>query len=99
MTDVNTQKELVFDNKIKALIAGYQKLKKENRLLNEQADTLRDQLKFAHKENVDLQKDYQHFRLAKSFDAQGNDAEKAELRKEIERLVREINTCLELLND
>jgi uncharacterized coiled-coil DUF342 family protein len=99
MTDKNTQEAVVFDNKIKALIADYHKLKSENRLLCEQADAARNQLKIAHKEFVDLQEDYQHFRLAKSLTAGGNDAEKAELRQTIEKLVREIDTCLKLLND
>jgi len=95
----NTQKELVFDNKIEALIAGYQKLKEENRLLGEQANVAQNQLKIAHKEFVDLQKEYQQFRLAKFLVCECSDAEKAEKKQKIEELVREIDTCLKLLKD
>jgi hypothetical protein len=94
-----TQKELVFDNKMEALIAGYQKLKAENRLLVEQAKVAQNQLKIAHKEFVDLQNEYQRFRLAKFLVCECSDAEKEEKKQKIEELVRKIDTCLKLLKD
>ncbi|MDR2824544.1 MAG: hypothetical protein LBB41_05035 [Prevotellaceae bacterium] len=97
MTDNNAQKVQIFDDKIKALIADYQRIKEENRLLREQAEIARSQWKIAHKEFVDLQEDYRHFRLA-SAAGNGNDAQKAEMRTAIEKLVRETDTCLKLLN-
>ncbi|GHV43215.1 hypothetical protein FACS1894180_1630 [Bacteroidia bacterium] len=99
MTDENTQKILVFDEKIKALCNDYQELKNENRLLREQADNARNEWKIAHKEFVDLQEEYRHFRLAVALTGGGDDAQTAEMRTAIEKSVREIDTCLKLLND
>ncbi|MDR1653297.1 MAG: hypothetical protein LBS01_06580 [Prevotellaceae bacterium] len=98
MTDKNTQKTKIFDDKIKALIADYQKLKEDNRLLRRQADAAKNDCKIAHKEFVDLQKEYQHFRMAASLSGSSN-AEKTEMRAAIEKLVRETDTCLKLLNN
>lgn len=99
MADGNAQNNTVFDKKFKALVANYQELKKENSLLCEQIEAARNQLKIAHKEFVDLQEEYRNFRLSDYLSAQGNGAIKAEFRQTIERLVRKIDTCLELLKD
>lgn len=99
MIDKYMQEALIFEKKIKAFIADYHKLKNENRLKSEQANAAQNQLKIAHKELIDLQKEYQQFRLAKFLVTECNDAEKAEKKQKIEELVRKIDTCLKLLND
>jgi len=99
MTDQKAQEYMVFGDKFKALLADYQKLKAENRLLSEKADAARNQLKIAHKEFVELQKEYHNFRLAKLLTGECTEEEKAEKKQKIEKMVREIDTCLKLLKD
>lgn len=89
--------DFIFDKKFKALVDKYQDLKKEKSVLCKNIDDAQNQLKIAHKENVDLQEEYRNFRLSEYLSAQGDGAVKAEFRHTIEGLVRKIDTCLKLL--
>lgn len=87
-----------FEAKLKTLIAEYQSLKSENATLQAELEKSRNDLKSAHRDFLNLQDDYNQFRIAASLTG-ASEAEKEESKKSIQKLVREIDRCLALLND
>ena len=51
----------------------------------------------AHREILELRQNYDHLRMARTLAA--TDAEKAESKKRIDKMVREIDKCLALLDE
>jgi RNase P/RNase MRP subunit p30 len=51
----------------------------------------------AHQEVLELRKNYDHLQLAKNIGL--SDAEKAESRQQIAKMVREIDKCIALLDE
>ena len=51
----------------------------------------------AHQEILELRKNYDHLQISKSLGS--SEAEKAESKKKISKMVREIDKCLALLDE
>ena len=98
MTDTTEQNQIEIEQKIKSLIAGFKRVKKENSDLRQELNTARNDLKIAHKENVELSEKFEQFRIAKGFDS-NNTAEKAYTKEAIQKLMREIDKCLKLIKN
>jgi len=95
----NRYKELIaaFEEKLRKLISEYQSLKKQNSLLKAELDRKQNDLMHAHQEVLELRKDYDHLRIAKSLS--GSDVERNESKLQITKMVREIDKCLALLDE
>lgn len=92
------QKEFVdsLKNKIKKLLSMYNKIKSENTSLNKEIEDLKLQLKNKESELEFLNNKYNKLKLAKSIIASEGDSHDAKIK--INRIVREIDKCIALLN-
>ncbi|HLP06128.1 MAG TPA: hypothetical protein VK152_11935 [Paludibacter sp.] len=86
-----------FESKLRKLISEYKSLQAQNNQLKAELDRRKDDLMLAHKEVLDLRKNYDHLRMA--INLGGTDPEKDESRQKIAKMVREIDKCLALLNE
>ena len=95
----NRYEELIraFEIKLRKLISEYTFLKEENSLIKEELNRKQTDLMLAHQEILELRKNYDHLQIAKNLGA--TDAEKAESRQQISKMVREIDKCLALLDE
>ena len=82
--------------KIKELISAYEKLKAENLKLSEQKATLENVLQERELAFLELDRKYNQQQLAKAFVASSEDAHDAKIK--VNRIVREIDQCIALLN-
>ncbi|MDX9848417.1 MAG: hypothetical protein RBT74_15655 [Tenuifilaceae bacterium] len=82
--------------KIKELISAYEKLKEENLKLSEQKATLENVLQERELAFLELDRKYNQQQLAKAFVASSEDAHDAKIK--VNRIVREIDQCIALLN-
>lgn len=82
--------------KIKELISAYEKLKEENLKLSEQKATLENVLQERELAFLELDRKYNQQQLAKAFIASSEDAHDAKIK--VNRIVREIDQCIALLN-
>jgi septal ring factor EnvC (AmiA/AmiB activator) len=96
----NRYEELIhaFEKRLRKLISEFKSLQEQNSLLK--ADLARKQtdLMEAHQEILELRKNYDHLQLAKNM-VGGSEAEKAESKQQITKMVREIDKCLALLDE
>lgn len=92
------QKEFVdtFKDKIKKLLNKYDNLKSENIVLKKDAEDLKLKLKNKESELEFLNNKYNKLKLAKSLLASTGDSHDAKIK--INRIVREIDKCIALLN-
>ena len=95
----NNYDELIsgFESKLRKLISEYQSLQEQNIRLKAELDRKQTDLMHAHQEVLELRKNYDHLQLAKNIGL--SDAEKAESRQQIAKMVREIDKCLALLDE
>ncbi|MEI8272606.1 MAG: hypothetical protein WCG08_08275 [Paludibacter sp.] len=95
----NKYEELIhaFETKLRKLISEYKSLQEQNSLLTTELDRKQTDLMKAHQEILELRKNYDHLRLANNLS--GSEAEKAESKKKIAGMVREIDKCLALLDE
>jgi hypothetical protein len=95
----NRYEELInaFEIKLRKLISEYILLKEENSLLKAELDRKQTDLMLAHQEILELRKNYDHLQIAKNLGS--TDAQKAESRQQITKMVREIDKCLALLDE
>jgi len=95
----NRYEELIraFEIKLRKLISEYTFLKEENSLIKAELDRKQTDLMHAHQEILELRKNYDHLQIAKSLGV--SEAEKAESRHQISKMVREIDKCLALLDE
>ncbi len=95
----NTPQQLTdeFRAKLERLIFLYENTKKRVETLEDELATANEKLMDAHKEIVELRADYKNLKMARMVGFTEEDKKKAYRR--ISNLVREIDTCLELLND
>lgn len=95
----NKYEELIrdFDDKVGDLISEYKKLKSDYADLQRKYEVKSADLKQAHKEFVELQENYNRLRVARYL----NDSpkEKKISKQYIDKLVREIDKCLALLDE
>lgn len=90
---INTVTDL--KQKTRQLIALYEKAKHENLQLQNENKQLKDQIKQKEAEYSSLKEDYTKLELAKSL-ASVDSAHDAKIK--INRIVREIDNCIALLN-
>jgi len=95
----NRYEELIhaFEIKLRKLISEYKALLEQNSRLKAELDRKQTDLMLAHQEVLELRKNYDHLQLAKNLGA--TEAEKAESRQQITKMVREIDKCLALLDE
>jgi septal ring factor EnvC (AmiA/AmiB activator) len=95
----NKYEELIhaFEKKLRKLISEYKSLQERNSLLANELERKQTDLMEAHKEILELRKNYDHLRMAKNLG--GLEVEKAESQKQIAKMVREIDKCLALLDE
>jgi chromosome segregation ATPase len=95
----NKYEELIyaFEKKLRKLISKYKSLQEQNAVLTVELERKQTDLMEAHKEILELRKNYDHLRMANNLS--GSDAEKAESQKQIAKMVREIDKCIALLDE
>jgi hypothetical protein len=96
----NRYEELIhaFETKLRKLISEYKSLQEQNNLLKADSDRKQTDLMEAHQEILELRKSYDHLQIAKNM-VGGSEAEKAESKQQITKMVREIDKCLALLDE
>lgn len=95
----NRYQELIdaFELKLRKLISQYKSLLNENAELKVELDRKQTDLMRAHQQVLELQKRYEHLRIAKNLGT--TEKEKAESKQRISKMVREIDKCLALLDE
>ena len=86
-----------FEIKLRKLISEYTFLKEENSLIKAELNRKQTDIMLAHQEILELRKNYDHLQIAKNLGV--SEAEKAESRQQITKMVREIDKCLALLDE
>ena len=86
-----------FENKLQNLIKEHKLLKIRNEELQQDLGRSENKLKRAHKDFVDLQENYDHLRMAQYLNVSPKERKISKLY--IDKLVREIDKCLALLNE
>ena len=84
------------EDKIKTLISLYEQAKGEVKELSDQNLGLKESIVFKDTEIKDLQTKCEHLKLAKLLTSGSNDVHEAKLK--VNRMVREIDKCIALLN-
>ena len=95
----NQYDELIhaFETKLRKLISEYHALQDQNARLKAELERKHTDLMHAHQEVLDLRKNNDHLKIAQNMC--GSDAEKAQSKHQIMRMVREIDKCLALLDE
>ncbi len=86
-----------FESNLRNLIEKYKALKEENITLKANLERKNEEVMLAHKQIVDLRNDYNNLETAASLS--GSLEEKDKAKQHINKLVREIDKCLTLLNE
>ncbi len=86
-----------FDSNLRDLMTKYKALKEENETLKANVERKNEEIMHAHKEILDLRSEYFSLETAAGL---GGSIEKSDKAKQhINKLVREIDKCLTLLNE
>lgn len=85
-----------FETRVRQLILQYQELQHENAALHANVHELQDEAERLRSENAKLRNDYSRLKLAKMLNISDDDARDAKVR--VNRLIREIDKCIALLN-
>lgn len=95
----NRYEELIsaFEIKLRKLISAYRSLQMENDKLQTELKQKHESLISAHGEILELRKKNAHLSLANQLS--GSKEERAEAKKQIDKMVREIDQCLALLDE
>lgn len=96
MTDEHNELFISLKEKIKNIISLYEKAKKEKEELSDEKLSFINQIKEKDKEIEELKNKYNILKLAKTFRASDND--KSDAKNKINRIVREVENCIALLN-
>lgn len=86
-----------FELRLKKLISEYNVLIKENDTLKAELGRKQEDLMTAHKDILDLRNDYKI--LQTTMGLGGSEDERKNSRQHLDKIVREIDKCLMLLND
>lgn len=97
MTEEKEQMLERLDLKIKKLLHGYETMSEENEFLIDRIQVLMTQLDEAQERYEALESKYNNLKLANAFAL--SDDEKLLANRRFSKLVREINTCISLLNE
>lgn len=82
--------------KIQMLVAAYERIKQENEVLSHKKQELENQLK--NKEQVVAELEERCSRLKLAHALKGDDSEMHDAKIKVNRIVREIDRCIALLN-
>jgi len=82
--------------KVQVLVLAYERMKQENESLKTQKADLENKLKAKELAFEELEERYSRLKLAKAVEA--SDAEVHEAKIKVNRMVREIDKCIALLN-
>ena len=96
MTDPEKNLLLEFKLKVKQMIAKHENLKQEKEQLRGKIESLEETINRLRQENSLLEQKYENVKLAKMLVASDNDNKDA--KSKIQKLVREIDKCIALLN-
>ena len=96
MSTSNDQIMILLRDRIKSIINLYEAEKEKNSRLVEEKAKLKEQIEKLHKGKEELIVKYNNVRLAKQLDASLVNTHDAKLK--VNRIVREIDKCIALLN-
>ncbi len=96
MTDQEKNLLINFELKIKQIISRHEALKEEKRRLEEKIKSLEESMNQLHSENQVLVQKYENLKLAKMLAA--SEEENKDAKSRIQKIVREIDKCIALLN-
>ena len=85
-----------FKGKLDKLIELYLRIKREKQLLMEEQSQLKEQIRMLSVRNEELIKKSEDLKFAKSL--LGSDGDSHEAKLKLNRIVREIDNCIALLN-
>ena len=83
-------------DKVKRVVSLYQEQKEKNKKLNKENKELINKLKSSEQKLNELENQYKKLKLAKTMVASSHDVHDAKLK--VNRMVREIDKCIALLN-
>jgi len=86
-----------FESRIRKLISKYKALQVENETLKAELGRKQEDLMRAHKDILELRNDYSLLQTAMGI--YGSDEERESSRQHLNKIVREIDKCLALLNE
>ncbi len=95
--DANDPVVRTFTTRMRQLILRYKELQQENVSLRQQLDSRGEELRLAHDQMAQLQRDYDSLKLARMLAVSGMDIDAAKTR--ISKTIRDINRCIAYLND
>ena len=96
MTDQEKNLLIDFEFKVKQIIAQQEALKKEKRQLQDKTKDLEESINQLRRENQLLEQKYENLKLAKMLIA--SEDENKDAKSRIQKIVREIDKCIALLN-
>ena len=96
MTERETDLLREFKDKIDKLIEVHLKVKKENFQLKEEMSAMRENLRLLTIQNDEMIKKHENLKLAKSLIGADEDSHNAKIK--INKIVREIDQCIAMLN-
>ncbi len=96
MEEFNDELIISFQNKINAIIELLEHNKEQNNKLLKEKKELSDQLKLKTRAFEELEKKYETLKMAKVL--QVSDDERHDAKIKVNRIVREIDKCIALLN-
>jgi hypothetical protein len=96
MTERETLLLREFKEKLEQMIGLHQKMKAECQILKEEKKRLDEQINLLTISNQDLSKKLEDLKFAKTLAGANEDSHEAKIK--INRLVREIDKCISLLN-
>jgi hypothetical protein len=96
MTERETLLLREFKERLDQMIGLHQKMKADGELLKEEKERLSEQISLLSISNQDLTKKVEDLKFAKSLAGANEDSHEAKIK--INRLVREIDKCISLLN-
>ena len=96
MTDLEKNLLIDFEYKVKQIIANHEKLKQEKHQLLGKIGDLEETISKVRQDNRLLEQKYENLKIAKMFVV--SDDENKDAKNRIQKLVREIDKCIALLN-
>lgn len=89
-----------FESKLQRLFSEYESLKNQNASLLTELSQKQNELMNAHKEVLEIRENYNQLRMAKSLNLLNLSPRERKISKQhIDKLVREIDKCLALLDE
>jgi chromosome segregation ATPase len=96
MTDLEKNLLMDFKVKVKQLIAKHEALKQEKHQLLQKIGSLEETIDQLHQDKHSLDQKYENLKIAKMLAV--SDDENKDAKNRIQKLVREIDKCIALLN-